>query len=104
MAKKKSVLGEKAEFVASLIGDNFLRLAWAPRELQDEQPELFMKVADLVGLSPSKFYALAKIARQFAGVAEEELYFVGWTKLQIIGRYLAAPMATDFHGKRGRNI
>lgn len=88
MPKKKSTLDEKAEFVASLIGDNFLRLAWALRELQDEQPDIFLKVVELVGLSPRKAYALTRIARQFDGVAEERLHFIGWSKLMIVGRYL----------------
>ncbi len=88
MSKKKSALDEKVEFVASLIGDNFLRLAWALRELQDEQPDIFLKVVELVGLSPRKAYALARIARQFDGVAEERLHFIGWSKLMIVGRYL----------------
>jgi hypothetical protein len=47
-----------------------------------------MKVVGLVGLSPRKSYALARIARQFDGVPEERLYVIGWTKLVIIGRYL----------------
>jgi hypothetical protein len=88
MPKYKSALDEKAEFIASLIGDNFLRLAWALRELQDTQPDIFLKVVDLVGLSPRKAYALTRIARQFDNVAEERLHFIGWSKLTIIGRYL----------------
>lgn len=88
MTKQKKVLGDKAEFIASLIGDNFLRLAWALQELQDEQPDIFLKVVHLVGLSPRKAYALARIARQFGGVKEERLYVIGWSKLMIIGRYL----------------
>lgn len=82
------MLGDKAEFIASLIGDNFLRLAWALQELQDEQPDIFLNVVHLVGLSPRKAYALARIARQFGNVEEERLYFIGWSKLMIIGRYL----------------
>ena len=88
MSESQSTLNDRAEFIAGFIGDRFLRLAWALRDLQDEQPDIFLKVADLVGLSRRKAYALARIARQFDGVPEERLYFIGWTKLVIVGRYL----------------
>lgn len=88
MSENKSTLNEQAELIAGFIGDRFLRLAWALRELQDEQPGIFLKVVGLVGLNSRKAYALARIARQFDGVPEERLYFIGWTKLVIIGRYL----------------
>ncbi len=81
-------LSEKTEFIATLIGDNFLRMAKALRELQDEQPDVFLRVAKLVGLGKRKAYALARIARQFESIPEKRLYNIGWTKLQIIGRYL----------------
>lgn len=88
MYKTESTLDEKAEFIAGFIGDRFLRLAWALRDLQDEQPDIFLKVVHLVGLSPRKAYALVRISRQFDGVAEERLHSIGWSKLMIIGRYL----------------
>ena len=90
MTKKDLSFDEKVEFIANFIGDNFLRVARALRELQDEQPDIFLKVAELAGLSNRKAYALARISRQFddLGASEERLYSIGWTKLQIIGRYL----------------
>ncbi len=65
MTKKDLSLDEKVEFIANFIGDNFLRVARALRELQDEQPDIFLKVAELAGLSNRKAYALSRIARQF---------------------------------------
>ena len=88
MEKEKLAPANKVEFIADFIGDNFLRMAKALRELQDEQPDIFLEVAKLAGLSNRKAYALARIARQFENAPEERLYFIGWTKLQIIGRYL----------------
>src|SRR5690606_31170823 len=90
MTKKDLSFDEKVEFIANFIGDNFLRFARALRELQDEQPDILLKVAELAGLCNRKSYALARISRQFddLGASEERLYSIGWTKLQIIGRYL----------------
>ncbi|CAN0654510.1 conserved protein of unknown function [Nitratireductor aquimarinus] len=88
MAKKPSTFDEKVEFIANFLGDNFLRVARGVRELQDECPDIFLKVAQLAGLSNRKAYALARIARQFENVPEQRLFVIGWTKLQIIGRYL----------------
>lgn len=88
MDNEKFYLVEKAEFISELLGDNFMRLARALREIQDEQPDIFLRVAKLVGLGKRKAYALARIARQFESVSEKRLYSIGWTKLQIIGRYL----------------
>ena len=44
----------------------------------------------MAGLSSRQAYTLARISRQFhdLGVSEERLEAVGWSKLQIIGRYL----------------
>lgn len=90
MTKKDPSLDDKVEIIANYIGDSFLRVARALRELQDEKPDIFLKVATLAGISNRKAYALARISRQFDDfcVPEERLYFIGWTKLQIIGRYL----------------
>lgn len=88
MKKNTAPSTDKAEFIANFIGDNFIRMARALRELQDEQPGIFMQVARLAGLSRRKAFALSRIARQFEDEPEERLFFIGWTKLQLIGRYL----------------
>lgn len=90
MSNNDLSLEAQVEIIASFIGDNFLRLAKALREIQDEQPDIFLKVVELVGISRRKAYALTRINRQFddLGVPEERLYYIGWTKLQIVGRYL----------------
>lgn len=90
MATTDISLQKKVDIVASFIGDNFLRVAKALRELQDDDPEIFLKVAKRLGISRRKAYALARIDRQFTelGVEENRLYFIGWSKLQIVGRHL----------------
>lgn len=90
MKKAAKSFEEKAEVIANYIGNNFLELAKELRELQEVKPDIFTKVAQMAGLSPRKAYALARISRQFQdlGVPEERLRTIGWTKLQIIGRYL----------------
>lgn len=84
------LLQKKVDIAASFIGDNFLRVAKALRKLQDDDPEIFLKVAESLGISRRKAYALARIDRQFTELRVEEnrLYFIGWSKLQIVGRYL----------------
>lgn len=72
MTKKDLSFDEKVEFIANFIGDNFLRVARALRELQDEQPDIFLKVAELAGLSNRKAYALARISRQFDDLGASE--------------------------------
>lgn len=88
MEEKSTTASPKAEFIADLIGDNFLRIAKGLQELQDEKPDIFLEVAGLAGLSERKAYALSRLARQFGDLPEGRLYKIGWTKLQIIGRYL----------------
>jgi hypothetical protein len=90
MTTESRACDSKLELIANLIGDNFLKLAKELLALQDAKPDIFLKVADLAGLSRRKAYALARISRQFddLGVPEARLYAVGWTKLQVIGRYL----------------
>lgn len=83
-------ISEKTELLANLIGNNFLKLARELRDLKENAPDLFVKVAEMAGISSRKAYALARISRQFdeLGVSEERLAFIGWTKLQIVGRHL----------------
>ncbi|WP_137113830.1 hypothetical protein [Mesorhizobium sp. GR13] len=90
MATSDVSLQKKVDIAASFIGDNFLRVAKALRKLQDDDPEIFLKVAESLGISRRKAYALARIDRQFTelGVEENRLYVIGWSKLQIVGRYL----------------
>lgn len=95
MTKNDLSFEDKVEMIASLIGDNFLRVARALREIQDDKPEIFLEIAKRLGISRRRAYALARIDRQFAelGVAEERLCSVGWSKLQVIGRHLNAENA-----------
>ncbi len=79
-----------AEAIATNTETHFLELAKELRWLQEVQPHVFVKVAKMAGLSRRKAYALARISRQIEGlgIKEERLRAIGWTKLQIIGRYL----------------
>ncbi len=90
MNKKVNFIEDKAEVIANYIGKDFLYLAEELRDLQEAKPDIFVTVVKMAGLSSRKAYALARISRQFAdlGVADERLHAIGWTKLQIIGRYL----------------
>lgn len=81
---------DKTETIANILGDSFLRIAKGLRDLQDNQPEMFLKVAELAGISRRKAFALTRIARQFEGVPEQRLHLIGWSKLMIVGRYLSA--------------
>jgi hypothetical protein len=95
MKKKDQSFEGKVEVIANYIGINFIHLAKELRELQEAKPDIFLKVAKMAGLSSRKAYALARISRQFddLGVPEERLQALGWTKLQIIGRYLSGDNA-----------
>ena len=76
---------DKVETLANILGDSFLRMAKGLRELQDNQPDLFLNAAKLAGISRRKAFALTRIARQFEDVPDKRLYSIGWTKLMIIG-------------------
>jgi hypothetical protein len=90
MATPDISLQKKVDIAASFVADNFLKVAKALRELQDDNPEIFLKVAESLGISRRKAYALARIDRQFTdlGVERNRLHFIGWSRLQIVGRYL----------------
>ena len=81
---------QKIEIISSHIGSRFLSLAKLLREIQEEDIQLFLKTVKLSRVGVRKAYALARIDRQFDGlnIPEERLYYIGWTKLQIIGRHL----------------
>ncbi len=84
-------LTERAAFLADFIAHDFVTLARHLRQLQDEKPDIVMKVAELAGISRRKCYSLIRISRQFddLGIPEARLMDIGWTRLQIIGRYLS---------------
>lgn len=61
---------DKAETIANILGDSFLRIAKGLRDLQDNHPELFLKAAELAGISRRKAFALTRMVRQFEGIPE----------------------------------
>lgn len=81
---------QKAELIASFIGDNFIEAARYLREVQDEKPELFATVVKYTGIGMRKAYYLAEIDRRFRklGVDRTRLRKIGWTKVQMIGRHI----------------
>ena len=50
MTKNDLSFEDKVEMIASLIGDNFLRVARALREIQDDKPEIFLEIAKRLGI------------------------------------------------------
>jgi len=90
MSKKPITPKQKAELIASFIGDNFIEAARYLREVQDETPELFATVVKYTGIGMRKAYYLAEIDRRFRklGVDRNRLRRIGWTKVQIIGRHI----------------
>ena len=90
MNKKPITPKQKAELIASFIGDNFIEAARYLREVQDEAPELFATVVKHTGIGMRKAYYLAEIDRRFRklGVDRNRLRKIGWTKVQIIGRHI----------------
>ena len=90
MNKKSITPKQKAELIASFIGDNFIEAARHLREVQDETPELFAMVVKHTGIGMRKAYYLAEIDRRFRklGVDRNRLRKIGWTKVQIIGRHI----------------
>jgi hypothetical protein len=83
-------LTERAAILADFIARDFMTVARNLRELHDEKPEVVMKVAELAGISRRRAYALIRISRQFDQykIPEDRLKRIGWTRLQLIGRYL----------------
>jgi hypothetical protein len=72
------------------LGQNFLDLAKALRQLKKEEPGLFARVLAERRIEPRKAYYLVEIDRCLSELQIERrrLAQIGWTKVQIIGDYL----------------
>lgn len=70
----------------------FLTLAIRLRDLREFDPSAFQSVIDVKPLQPRRSYELVRIAETFAnkGISAERLEAIGWTKLAILARHLAA--------------
>ena len=90
MTTGSKTLIERAAILADFLGDDFITLARHLRELHEERPDIVFKVAELAGIGRRKAYALVRISKQFDNlkISEQRLHKIGWTRLQLIGRYL----------------
>jgi hypothetical protein len=88
MIKNEISSEEKVGNMADYIGFGLLQVAANLCSMQELKPDIFEKVAKTVGLSSHQAHTLVRISRHFRDVPQERLETVGWSKLQIIGRYL----------------
>lgn len=86
-----------ADFIAGYTVNNFMTLAKYLQKIQEQYPELFVGVADRLGIKRRRAYALARIAKIFGELKTptERLNKIGWTKLQIISRGITPFNAED---------
>lgn len=80
---------QKAEFIAGLIDDNFLKLARELSKLKQDKPDQFLQIAEMAGINSRTCYAMIRIVRKFDKfkIPDERLSAIGWTKLQIAARH-----------------
>src|SRR5919106_1762799 len=72
------------------LGSDFVEDAKVLRQLHDEDPAEFAKVAEQSGIGLRKAYYLVEIDRAFEGypIQKEKMLSIGWTKLQMISAHL----------------
>jgi len=72
------------------LGSDFVEDAKVLRQLHDEDPAEFAKVAEQSGIGLRKAYYLVEIDRALEGypVPKEKKHSIGWTKLQMISGHL----------------
>ena len=76
--------------LAKAVDENFIELGKALRELQDTDPDKFRLALNHSGLKQRKAYYLVTIDRVFSKipVPKDRLRRIGWTKLNILTRYI----------------
>jgi hypothetical protein len=87
----------KALDMSTNLEDNFLDLGRYLRQLQDREPDLFQKIVDKSDLGKRKAYYLIEISRTFdpLPISRTRLKKLGWTKLQLIGKYVTKDNVTE---------
>ena len=65
MTNKDPYLDEKIATIADFVGRDFMRLARELLQLQEQRSDMFVEVAEQVGIGRHKSFALARIARIF---------------------------------------
>src|SRR5579863_4454952 len=90
-------LYDRVLVLSSDVEDNFLELGRSLRQLLDRDPDLFQQVAKKGRLGRRKAYYLVDVSRAFdkAPVPRSRLRNIGWTKLQVIGKYVTADNLED---------
>jgi len=83
-------LYNKVVELSSTVDENFLELASTLRHLQDTDPEKFRMAVTHTQLGQRKAYYLVTIDRVFSKipVKKDRLKRIGWTKLNILTRYI----------------
>jgi hypothetical protein len=89
---KKSTIAkpETSKKAPQYIKNNFLEVGLWLLKLWEDGPEAIRDEAERLKISCRTAYYLAEVALKFGDlkVEEERLQGIGWTKLQIIGRYV----------------
>nr|WP_145959197.1 hypothetical protein [Rhizobium sp. ACO-34A] len=90
MTNKDPYLDEKIATIADFVGRDFMRLARELLQLQEQRSDMFVEVAEQVGIGRRKSFALARIARIFndLNIPDERLNRIGWAKLNRISGHL----------------
>lgn len=90
MTNKDPYINDKIATIADFVGRDFMRLARELRQLQEQRSDIFVEVAEQIGVGRRRAYALARIARIFEhlGVPDERLNRVGWAKLNRLSGHL----------------
>lgn len=83
-------IDDKIATIADFVGRDFMRLARELRQVQEQRSEIFIEVAEQVGIGRRKAFALARIARIFEdlGIPDERLNRIGWAKLNRLSGHL----------------
>ncbi|MBB5045265.1 hypothetical protein [Shinella fusca] len=90
MTKEDPYLDDKIAIIADFVGRDFMRLANELQQVQEQRSDMFIEVAERVGIGRRKAFALARIARLFEDldIPDEQLNRIGWAKLNRISGHL----------------
>jgi hypothetical protein len=94
MGKHVTTLAELMKRTVSLAAgpkERFLELGWCLQALQERSPDDFKKAFARSGLGRRKAYYLVNVSRQVerAKLPKARLRKLGWTKLEVIAKYLS---------------
>ncbi|NGO62456.1 hypothetical protein G6N76_02125 [Rhizobium daejeonense] len=90
MSSTHPYTADKAALLADYVGRDFLRLARELRRVQEQRSDLFIEVAEEIGLGRRKAFALARVARIFDDLDIDDLRLnkIGWAKLNKVSSRL----------------